>query len=82
MNGKKAKLARRLAKDLAFGWMKTLVSEEEAKKINPDNFMDFMPKQTHIMTEGQMRLMPNSYRWCVKHVKQSGVDNINGRRLG
>lgn len=80
MNGRKAKLARKLANDLALGWMKTLVSEEEAKKINEDNFMDFMPKQTHLMTEGQMRLMPNSYRWFVKQVKASGVDKIDGRR--
>ena len=34
MNGRKSKLARRLAKDLAFGWLKTLVSEEEAKKTS------------------------------------------------
>ena len=80
MNGRKSKLARRLANDLALGWLKTLVSDEEAKKINEHNFMDFMPKQTHLMTEGQMRLMPNSYRWFVKQVKASGVDRINGRR--
>lgn len=82
MNGRKSKLARRLAKDLAFGWLKTLVSKEEAEKITKDNFMGLMPKQTHIMNEGQMRLMPNTYRWFIKQVKASGVDNINGRKSG
>ena len=82
MNGRKSKLARRLAKDLALGWLKTLVNEEEAKKINKDNFMHLMPTQTHIMNEGQMRVMPNTYRWFIKQVKTSGVDKINGRKLG
>lgn len=81
MNGRKSKLARRLAEKLALGWLKTLVSEEEAQKINESNFMSFMPKQTHIMNEGQMRLMPNSYKWFVKQVKSSGIDDINDRRF-
>ena len=80
MNGRKSKLARRLAKELAFGWLKTLVSKEEATKIDPNNFMALMPKQTHIMNEGQLRIMPNSFRWFVKQVKLSGVDNINDKR--
>ncbi len=80
MNGRKSKQARRLAKELAFGWLKTLVSKEEATKINPNNFMALMPKQTHIMNEGQLRIMPNSFRWFVKQVKLSGVDNINDKR--
>ena len=79
MNGRKSKLARKLAKELALGWLKTLVTEEESKKINENNFMNLMPKQTHFMTDGQMRLMPQTYRWFVKQVKDSGVDNINGR---
>ena len=81
MNGRKSKLARRLAEKLALSWLKTLVSEEEAQKINESNFMSFMPKQTHIMNEGQMRLMPNSYKWFVKQVKSSGIDDINDRRF-
>jgi len=81
VNGRKSKLARRLAEKLALGWLKTLVSEEEAQKINESNFMSFMPKQTHIMNEGQMRLMPNSYKWFVKQVKSSGIDDINDRRF-
>ncbi len=81
MNGRKSKLARRLAEELALGWLKTLVSKEEAEKINESNFMSFMPKQTHIMNEGQMRLMPNSYKWFVKQVKSSGIDDINDRRF-
>lgn len=80
MNGRKSKLARKLAKELALGWLKTLVTEEEAKKIDKNNFMDLMPKQTHFMIEGQIRLMPQTYRWFVKQVKDSGVDNINGRK--
>jgi hypothetical protein len=80
LNGRKSKLTRRLAKELAFGWLKTLVSKEEATKINSNNFMALMPKQTHIMNEGQLRIMPNSFRWFVKQVKLSGVDNINDKR--
>ena len=40
-----------------------------------------MPKQTHIMNEGQMRLMPNSIKWFYKRVKEYGVNEIKDRKL-
>ena len=81
MNGRKSKLCRRLGKEMALEWLKTLVSEEEAKQKNISNFMPLMPKQTHIMNEGQMRLMPNSIKWFYKRVKEYGVNEIKDRKL-
>ena len=81
MNGRKSKLCRRLGKEMALEWLKTLVSEEEAKQINISNFMPLMPKQTQIMNEGQMRLMPNSIKWFYKRVKEYGVNEIKDRKL-
>ena len=65
---------------MALEWLKTLVSKEEAEQINSNNFISLMPKQTHIMNEGQMRLMPNSIKWFYKRVKEYGVNEIENRK--
>tara|TARA_R100001460_G_scaffold44048_2_gene80580 strand:+ start:13168 stop:13422 length:255 start_codon:yes stop_codon:yes gene_type:complete len=80
VNGRKSKLCRRLGKEMALEWLKTLVSKEEAEQINSNNFISLMPKQTHIMNEGQMRLMPNSIKWFYKRVKEYGVNEIENRK--
>jgi hypothetical protein len=70
MNQRKAKRIRRAARKLSIEWLKSLVSEEEGRIINEKNFMKYMPKQTHLMSQEQMIIMPNSYRYFVKAVKR------------
>ena len=70
MNQRKAKRIRRAARKLSVQWLKSLVSEEEGRVINEKNFMDYMPRQTHLMAHEQMIIMPNSYRYFVKAVKK------------
>ena len=43
MNGKKAKQIRSHAKSMSLGWLKTMVSDEEATKIDESNFEDYLP---------------------------------------
>ena len=79
MNGKVAKKHRRAADKVALAWLKTLVSEEEAKVYTIKNFKGYLTKTTHIMTEGQYTIMPHSYRWFTRTVKKFGVDKLEQR---
>lgn len=71
MNGKQAKSIRLDAYMRAYLWLMSIVPEEEATKVNIQNFKNYMPKQTHIMNENQMRIMPHSMRWFIKQSKKN-----------
>lgn len=81
MNGKRAKAHRRLADKIALAWLKSLVNQEEADSYTEKNFKRYMPKQTHIMTDNQMTLMPHSYRWFTRLVKKFGLEQAEERIL-
>ena len=51
-------------------WLKSLVNEEEAEKINPDNYKQFMPSQTHIYTNDKYLLSAFSPKWVKKRIKK------------
>ena len=72
MNGRKAKEYRRQARQACLTWLHSLMSPEEAAKINIKNFMSFMPKETHIHSHGIFTLIPNTYRWTYKKIKKNG----------
>ena len=44
MNGRKAKRIRRHANQLVLEWLKTMLTDEEAKKLNPKNMDKYMPE--------------------------------------
>ena len=48
MNGKKAKQLRKKSKQLVVDWLKTMLVEEEQKKLSLDNFEYYLPEQTHV----------------------------------
>ena len=81
MNGKRAKAHRKVADKIALAWLKTLVTEQEAEQYTSENFKNYMPKQTHIMTDRQMSLMPHSYRWFTRLVKKFGLEQAEQRIL-
>ena len=49
MNRKKIKVLRRRAKEFLVLWLKSLLPEEEQKKVNINNILSLMHKQTHYM---------------------------------
>lgn len=81
MNGKRAKAHRKMADKIALAWLKTLVTDKEADQYTSKNFKNYMPKQTHIMTDRQMHLMPHSYRWFTRLVKKFGLEQAEERIL-
>jgi hypothetical protein len=64
---------------LSVAWLKSLLSEEEAKKVSLDNIGSLLPDQYHFMIKDQNVLAPNSPKWIRKQLKKMvGFDpNIN-----
>ena len=68
MNGSKAKSIRRHAKQILIDWLRTMVSDEEAKKITLDNFKDYLPKEKHVFANRKLLLSAYSFKWFVKKI--------------
>jgi hypothetical protein len=74
MNGKQAKRIRRTAERIMVQWLQTLVSAEEAWKINETNLRKYLPKNTHTYYDGDFKQLPYTYKWFCKRVKQMGLE--------
>lgn len=70
MNRRKSKRISKQAKRLQLEWLRSLVDESEAAKINEDNMEELLPKQTHILGQGRMRLSFYTDKWLNKKIKQ------------
>ena len=69
MNGRKAKSIRQHAKQMLIDWLKTMVSDEEAKDITLDNFKDYLPKEKYVFANRKLLLSAYSFKWFVKKIK-------------
>ena len=63
MNGRKSKRIRAHSSTIFVEWFKTLVSEEEGKKINTKNYTNYMPEQTHFMAHRTMHRNAYHPKW-------------------
>ena len=70
MNGKKAKRIRRHANQLVFEWLKTMLTDEEAKKLNPKNMDKYMPEQTHFFANSSLHISAYTPRWFQQRIKR------------
>ena len=80
MNAKQMKPIRRKAKHILVEWLQSLLSKQEASKINYKNVFAFMPNQTHYYDGDTFRLQPWSYKWIVKKLKRNPeltIDDLN-----
>lgn len=79
MNRALLKRISRHTDTLSVAWLKSLLSEEEAKKVSLDNIGSLLPDQYHFMIKEQNVLAPNSPKWIRKQLKKMvGFDpNIN-----
>jgi len=69
MNRKKIKQINRQVSVILVDWLKTLVSEEEAKKINLNNYKELLPSETHVFANNKYFLSTFSPRWVRKKLK-------------
>jgi len=70
MNSKEAKRCRKKAKALTVEWIQSLIPEEEAQKVNVNNFQDYMPDQKYVYANKKFMLSALSERWFYKNLKR------------
>ena len=70
MHSRKAKRIRRHANQLVFEWLKTMLTDEEAKKLNSKNMDKYMPKQTHFFANRSIHLSAYTPRWFQQRIKR------------
>ena len=71
---------RNKAKAILVEWLKTLLNEEEQKKVNIKNILTLLPNQTHYFSGETFKLQPWSYKWVVKKLKRNQeltIDDLN-----
>lgn len=71
---------RNKAKAILVEWLKTLLNEEEQKKVNIKNVLTLLPNQTHYWQDTTLKLQPWSYKWVVKKLKKDSeltYDDLN-----
>ena len=71
---------RNKAKAILVEWLKTLLNEEEQKKVNIKNVLTLLPNQTHYWQDTTLKLQPWSYKWVVKKLKKDSeltYDELN-----
>ena len=71
---------RNKAKTILVEWLKTLLNEEEQKKVNVKNVLTLLPNQTHYWQDTTLKLQPWSYKWVVKKLKKDSeltYDDLN-----
>ena len=80
MNTKGMSKIRNKAKAILVEWLKTLLNEEEQKKVNIKNVLTLLPNQTHYWQDTTLKLQPWSYKWVVKKLKKDSeltYDDLN-----
>ena len=70
MNAKQMKKIRKLIKPIQVEWVRSLLNEEEAEKVNLSNIDVMLSKQTHFMVKGTMHLSAMTDKWIVKYLKK------------
>ena len=70
MHSRKAKRIRRHANELVFEWLKTMLPDEEVKKLNPKNMDKYMPEQTHFFANRSLHISDYTSRWFQQRIKR------------
>lgn len=73
MNAKKMKVINKHVDTILVLWLKSLLNEEEAAKVNHDNYKSLMPTQTHVYTNNKFLLSAFSPKWVKKRIKKLAV---------
>ena len=71
MNGRKAKAIRKKSLVILYAWVKTLVSEEEAAKMKPEDAIRMLPTQTHNFIQGKLTTSAWSFKWIQNRIKKA-----------
>jgi hypothetical protein len=70
MNQRKAKQVKKLSEEFVITWLKTMLIEEEQKKVNVANFKNYLPEDTHFFSNGKLMVSAYTPRWFAKRIKK------------
>lgn len=70
MNRRLSKRIRKHAEDIQLMWVKSLLSDEEANKVDKANLAQMLPTQTHVWGMGTMYCSVFGMRHVTKKLKQ------------
>ena len=70
MHSRKAKKIRRHSNQLVLEWLKTMLTDEEAKKLNSKNMAKYMPEQTHFFANRSFYISAYTPRWFQQRIKR------------
>jgi hypothetical protein len=71
VNKNKLKQIHRKTESLLVDWLRSMVSDEEAKRVNTKNVMQFMPdKEIYAPVKSGIRCVPMTPRWIKKELKK------------
>ena len=71
MNGRKSKLVRKKAIEFLIDWLKTMLIEEEQKKVSVKNYKKYLPEQTHLYANKKFIVSSYTPRWFQKKIKHA-----------
>jgi hypothetical protein len=74
MNGAKAKQVRKLSKEFVVEWLKSMLVEEEQKKVNVDNFQNYLPEESHFYANRKLMVSAYTPRWFAQKIKKVKKD--------
>ena len=70
MNGKKSKQIRKKSRQLVVDWLKTMLVEEEVKKLSVDNIEKYLPDETHFYANNKLMVSAYTPRWFAQRIKK------------
>jgi len=66
----KTKQVRKLSKVFVVEWLKSMLTEEEQKKVSIDNYEKYLPKEKHFYANKKLMISAYTPRWFSKRIKK------------
>jgi len=70
MSGKKSKQIRKLSEQFVVTWLKTMLVDEEQKKVTVNNYKKYLPEDTHFYANNKLMVSAYTPRWFGSLIKK------------
>ena len=66
----KTKQVRKLSKQFVVEWLKSMLTEEEQKKVSVDNYEKYLPEEKHFYANNKLMVSAYTPRWFSQRIKK------------
>ena len=66
----KTKQVRKLSKEFVVEWLKSMLTEEEQKKVSVDNYEKYLPEEKHFYANNKLMVSAYTPRWFAQRIKK------------